>query len=114
MIESHKKFITVTVAALAKMGAVYTIEMDGEKFSNAPEKRGKKKRKPSRDYSSFKLKELVAGIEVGEVKVVVPRDGFTAYDIQANLSSRMLQVYGKNSFITTINKNREVEVMRTA
>lgn len=111
------KAIAQVVATLDALNCSYKIVSPenhvftrGVVFSGSEQK----KRKHDRPYGTVAAyyKPYIVGIKVGETAVIPAHKEITAEDIQCSATAWMSNTWGKGSYASMINKNREVEVLR--
>ncbi len=82
-------------------------------FIAAPTKPVRTKR-PRKDYSQFRIPELVATMQVGEVLIFeTAHTEFSPAQVMSNVSARGISQFGKGSF-TCCTTETQVQAMRTA
>lgn len=111
------KAIAQVVATLDALNCSYKIVSPenhvftrGVVFSGSEEK----KRKHARPYGTVAAyyKPYVVGLKVGETVVIPAHKEINADEIQCSATAWMSNAWGKGSYASMINKNREVEVLR--
>jgi len=122
MLEIQKKQLANCIAMLNALGCVFivrdatgvihksTVSLDPP----APDP----KRFSKRDYSSFKIKERIAALKVGDVDVFTVDDaakanGITVQSLGSTVSAVGIIAFGKGAF-TTQRVGNTIQCMRTA
>jgi hypothetical protein len=92
---------------LSARGCMYTVILpDGEKYSNMPEKKTRKKYIRTQSFKEY-VNPILDKLEVNDF-ITVPFDKYDGLKLQANLCARANSRWGAKSIITSIDREKKV------
>ena len=110
-----QKAIEQSLKALQNLGCSYIVaDPDVNKHEHGSLKKKRPKKERSYPYGALRAHygPYILDLKPGE-NAIVPSNGFDLIDIQSGISAKSVALWGKGSFVTTINREKDhVEVLR--
>ena len=101
------KSMTNAIVNLKARGCVYTItDVDGNVYTNEPQKVGRKRIQSFDPY----VRPILEKLEVGQ-KIEIPYHIYTGADLQKNICARAYSKWGSRSVMTAMNNEKKVVVV---
>jgi hypothetical protein len=103
---AEEKILSMIETQLNRLGAKYAIKINGSLFGDLPvivEKEHKPRtRGPSRDYSSYAIKELVSLMMPGDSVTFTPKDDMPIEALRSNISAQAYCIHGEGNCTTRV------------
>jgi hypothetical protein len=110
-----QKAIEQSLKALQNLGCSYIVaDPDGNKHEHGRIRNKKVKKERNYPYGALRAHygPYILDLKPGE-NAIVPSNGFDLIDIQSGICAKSVALWGKGSFVTTINREKDhVEVLR--